>query len=97
LTLSSESFFKYDQLNESVGKFQKTPVKVFVYRKTEADSVLGYKRASSMTANQMKEILNQGVKNLVQSKMALFQKGKKYSNMSCVSDSTVESIGDSKW
>lgn len=37
--ITSEAFFKYDQLNESVGKFTKTPVKVYVYQKTESDSV----------------------------------------------------------
>lgn len=35
-----ESFFKYDQLTTSVGKFTKTPVKVYVYQKLENDSII---------------------------------------------------------
>ena len=35
-----ESFFKYDQLLTSVGKFTKTPVKVYVYQKLENDSII---------------------------------------------------------
>lgn len=38
--MHSESFFKYDQLGCGVGRFSKTPVKVLVYQKTEADTVL---------------------------------------------------------
>jgi hypothetical protein len=33
--VQDEAFFKYDQLLSSVGKFTKTPVKVFVYQKLE--------------------------------------------------------------
>ena len=46
--LKSDSFFKYDNLAQGVGRFQKTPVRVFAYQKTEADSVLGFRRANSM-------------------------------------------------
>jgi len=49
--LQSDSFFKYDQLGQAVGKFQKTPVKVYAYQKTERDSVLGCRRAKSMKAD----------------------------------------------
>ena len=38
--IEAESYFKYDQLELGVGRFSKTPVKVFVYQKTEADTVL---------------------------------------------------------
>ena len=38
--IESESYFKYDQLELGVGRFSKTPVKVFVYQKTEADTIL---------------------------------------------------------
>jgi len=93
--LNSDSFFKYDNLGESVGKFQKTPVKVFAYQKTEADSVLGFKRAKSMRAEQMQELLSQGIKKLFISKrLDLFQSKKKASNMSCVSGSTEGSINN---
>lgn len=34
--LASETFFKYDQLDEvSIGRFSKTPCKVFVFQKTQ--------------------------------------------------------------
>jgi len=46
--VKSDSFFKYDQLPEAVGKFTKTPVKVFAYQKTEEDSVLAYSRIQTM-------------------------------------------------
>jgi len=52
--VDSEQFFKYDQLLHSYGKFSKTPCKVFVYQKTEGDSVLiqhQLKKASTMTAS----------------------------------------------
>lgn len=42
--IKSDTFFKYDKLPESIGKFTKTPVKVFAYQKTEEDSVLNYQR-----------------------------------------------------
>lgn len=42
--IESETFFKYDQLPNCIGKFTKTPVKVFAYQKTEDDSVLAYQR-----------------------------------------------------
>jgi predicted TPR repeat methyltransferase len=38
--VESQSYTKYDQLDLGVGRFSKTPVKVFVYQKTEADTVL---------------------------------------------------------
>ena len=37
--ISEEEFFKYDKLPFAVGKFTRTPVKVFVYQKTEDDTV----------------------------------------------------------
>lgn len=46
--VASDTFFKYDQLPECVGKFTKTPVKVFAYQKTEEDSVLAYSRVQTM-------------------------------------------------
>jgi len=51
--LGSEEFFKYTNLKQSVGKFHKTPVRVFAYMKTEEDSVAAYsrKKLSSMTAS----------------------------------------------
>lgn len=51
--IQDESFFKYDQLTVSVGKFTKTPVRVYVYQKTENDSVFACKnkqKLSSMSA-----------------------------------------------
>lgn len=42
--IKSDAFFKYDKLPECIGKFTKTPVKVFAYQKTEEDSVLNYQR-----------------------------------------------------
>ena len=38
--VEDEAFFKYDQLLEACGKFSKTPSKVYVYQKTEEDSVI---------------------------------------------------------
>ena len=50
--ISSEAYFKYDQLGLGVGKFSKTPVKVFVYQKTEADSIMAcLKKTSTMTVS----------------------------------------------
>merc|ERR1711981_575110 len=46
--IKEDSFFKYDQLPECIGKFTKTPVKVFAYQKTEEDSVLAYSRIQTM-------------------------------------------------
>merc|ERR1712227_312149 len=86
--LTSDSFFKYNNIGQGIGKFQKTPVKVFAYQKTEADSVLGYKRANSMRADEIRALLEQGVKKLAVGKMELFQSKKKDSGMSCASGST---------
>ena len=52
--LGCEEFFKYTNLKQSYGKFQKTPVKVFAFMKTEEDSVAGYqmmKKSSTLTAS----------------------------------------------
>jgi SAM-dependent methyltransferase len=52
--VEEESFFKYDQLLNSVGKFTKTPCKVYVYQKIENDSVFAInqnKKLSSMSAS----------------------------------------------
>lgn len=38
--VEEEAFFKYDGLMEAVGKFSKTPSKVYVFQKTEEDSIL---------------------------------------------------------
>lgn len=38
--VDQEAFFKYDNLMGAIGKFTKTPTKVFVYKKTEGDSVM---------------------------------------------------------
>lgn len=50
-----EAFSKYDKLLTSVGKFTKTPSKVFVYQKLEEDSVLAanqtLKNLSSLSAS----------------------------------------------
>ena len=46
--LKCEKYFKYDKLLPGVGKFQKTPVKVFAYKKTEEDSILAFARLVSM-------------------------------------------------
>ena len=32
--LKSEAFFKYDKIEQSIGRFSKTPCKVFAFRKT---------------------------------------------------------------
>lgn len=93
--LTSDSFFKYNNIAQGIGKFQKTPVKVFAYQKTEADSVLGYKRASSMKADQMQAFLKQGIKKLyISKKMELFQSKKKESGFSVMSGSTEGSINN---
>ena len=50
--IDSEAFFKYDQLMVSVGKFSRTPSKIYVYQKTEEDSVINCsKKWSSNTAS----------------------------------------------
>ena len=52
--VDQEAFFKYDNLMGGIGKFTKTPTKVFVYRKTEGDSIMiqhQLKKLSSMTAS----------------------------------------------
>jgi len=46
--IKSDSFFKYENMPECIGKFTKTPVKVFAYEKTEEDSVLAYSRIQTM-------------------------------------------------
>jgi len=33
--IETSDFFKYEKLTESVGKFARTPVRLYVYRKTE--------------------------------------------------------------
>ena len=37
-------FYRYDALNEVIGKYTKTPAKVYIYQKTEGDSVLAASR-----------------------------------------------------
>jgi hypothetical protein len=52
--VQDEAFFKYDKLLNSVGKFTKTPVKVYVYQKIESDSIIAInqqKKLSSMSAS----------------------------------------------
>ena len=50
--IESESYFKYEKLDHGVGRFSKTPVKVYVYQKVERDSILGsLKKTSSMTCS----------------------------------------------
>ena len=51
--IKCDSFFKYYNLPQAIGKFAKTPVKVYAYEKTEEDSVLGYKRAKSLSAKEI--------------------------------------------
>lgn len=46
--IKEDTFFKYDQLPECIGKFTKTPVKVMSYEKTEEDSVLAYSRIQTL-------------------------------------------------
>jgi len=43
--LKESEFFKYDNMSETIGKFTKTPVKVFAFQKTEGDSVMGFQKA----------------------------------------------------
>lgn len=81
--LKTETFFKYDKLDQAIGKFGKTPVKIFAFQKTEADSVMAYKRAKSLTADQIKEIMAQGLKDALKQKLqAKFTFQKKPSGMS---------------
>jgi SAM-dependent methyltransferase len=47
--VQDEAYFKYDQLLSSVGKFTKTPVKVFVYQKLEQDSVFAINQAKKLS------------------------------------------------
>ena len=44
-------------MKQSVGKFSKTPVKIFAYRKTEEDSVFAYARANSIKLKLQRELL----------------------------------------
>jgi len=37
--IMSEDFFKYDQLPEAVGKFSRTPCRVFVYKKLGENAI----------------------------------------------------------
>ena len=37
--IDEQEFFKYDKLPYGIGKFSKTPAKVYIYQKTEEDSV----------------------------------------------------------
>lgn len=64
--ISSDSFFKYDKLGIAVGKFQKTPVKVYTYQKTEKDSVLGSRRAKTMRQDEIKALLSKGVMKMME-------------------------------
>ena len=48
--IQHEAFFKYDQLNVCIGKFTKTPVKVYVYQKMENDSVFACKNKQKMSS-----------------------------------------------
>ena len=79
--LKSDSFFKYDQLDMSVGKFRKTPVKVYAYQKTENDSVLGSRRQKSMKADEIKAIMSKGVMAMMQKKMVNLQVSEKISGV----------------
>jgi len=38
--VDASSFYRYSSLNEVIGKYTKTPAKVYIYQKTEGDSVL---------------------------------------------------------
>jgi len=64
-------------------------VKVFAYQKTEEDSVLGYKRAKSLSAKEIQQILNEGMRDQLRAK--LFQSKKKVSGLSVNSGSTEDS------
>jgi len=61
--IKSESFFKYDQLPECIGKFTKTPVKVFVYQKAEDDSVLAYQRIQTQKKDSGMSVSTQDSNN----------------------------------
>jgi len=37
-------FYRFEGLNEPIGKYSKTPTKVYVYQKTEGDSLLAAQR-----------------------------------------------------
>ena len=41
-SVQTEEFFTFNEMKQSVGKFTKTPAKIFAYRKTEEDSVRAY-------------------------------------------------------
>jgi len=49
--ISSQAYFKYDTLNHAIGRFSRTPAKVYIYQKTEEDSMTGYKKMSSQTVS----------------------------------------------
>jgi hypothetical protein len=38
--VAEEEFFKYDKFEPSIGRFQRSPVKVMVFQKTEENSML---------------------------------------------------------
>lgn len=45
--LYCEEFYKYNKLQEGIGRFTKTPVKVFAFRKTQ-DELITYKKPNSL-------------------------------------------------
>lgn len=60
--LKSENFFDFENMQQSVGPFQRTPMKIFAYQKTEMDTIMAFKRASTMKQEDIMAMLNQGVK-----------------------------------
>ena len=54
-------------MKQSVGKFSKTPVKIFAYKKTEEDSVFAYARANSIKLKLQKELFKRMSSNVTNS------------------------------
>lgn len=94
--VSVDEYFAFGDLAQPCGKFAKTPCKMFVYQKTEADSVMAYKRTSSLTQEQIKELMNQAIRNKMKEKFAAKFCFQKKSTTSIASGSTQDSVKQMK-
>ena len=51
--VEAATFYRYDKLNEVIGKYTKTPAKVYVYEKTEGDSVMVSSKLKKLSTMSM--------------------------------------------
>lgn len=58
LFIDSEDFFKYESMQQSVGKFSKTPVKVMIYQKIEMDSVAAAGKLQKKLSSKISDMSN---------------------------------------